>query len=339
MPPVFGGAYVLDKPLRELSRKYGKRTTKKPIRADPETPSHLDINNVKVGHLGTLDAFATGVLPTFFGAATRLISHVPQSPKRYVARLKLGVETDSGDPSGSAVEEGPPGWALPAESDVSALCAARFVGDVRQTPPKLSAIHIDGERAYARARRNENFEMPSRVVHVHSLGCRAVAPDELELDVTCGSGTYIRTLGMDLARALGTRGHICALRRTDVGVFSVPTEREEDTEEEEDSKGDMGTEGGQGPGSGPGPRLYRMQDILALFPRVDSARSMHDTLRVLQHGADPQRLIKRGAPGLPSSEEKPFALFSGGEARALLRFTPSVRRRPFTYVSNLSVVQ
>lgn len=175
----------------------------------------------KVGHTGTLDPAATGVLVLCLGRATRLVRFLQASRKTYHARLVLGVETDSQDADGQVV----------AETDASALdegrvCGElmRFVGRIDQVPPMVSAVKVDGERLHVRARRGEVVERAPRTVTVHDLVVESFTPGrraEVEFLLTCDAGTYVRTIGHDVGRALGVGGHLTALRRLANGSFTV----------------------------------------------------------------------------------------------------------------------
>jgi tRNA pseudouridine55 synthase len=175
----------------------------------------------KVGHAGTLDPDATGVLVVCLGRATRLVPYLQASAKTYDARMRLGVETDTLDASGTVM----------AERDASAvdeetLCDALkgFLGETEQIPPMVSAVKVGGERLYAKARRGEVVERPARKVQIHDLvledftpGPRAVAA----FLVTCSAGTYVRTLAADIGAKLGVGAHLVALRRLGSGRFSI----------------------------------------------------------------------------------------------------------------------
>jgi len=178
----------------------------------------------KVGHGGTLDPLASGVLPVAIGEATKLSGRMLDADKAYDFTIGFGVETDTLDAEGSAVaisEERPTRAALEA-------VLARFTGAIEQAPPAYSALRIDGVRAYDRARAGESFEMKLRGVTIHRLSVAAVAAigegDELAgatLSCTVSKGTYIRSLARDIARALGTVGHVTMLRRIKAGPFTL----------------------------------------------------------------------------------------------------------------------
>ncbi len=171
----------------------------------------------KVGHLGTLDPFATGLLPLALGEATKLTAFLMEEDKTYLARLKLGEETDTQDLTGEVVARSEH---LPEPEDIH-RAAARFVGAIEQTPPLYSALHYQGERLYKLARRGEVVTPEPRTVMIHRLEVKEIDLPEVTLEVTCGKGTYIRTLAADLGKALGSGAHLTVLRRLAVGPFRV----------------------------------------------------------------------------------------------------------------------
>ncbi len=171
------------------------------------------------GHLGTLDPFATGVLPVGIGNATRLFDYFLGKKKTYIARFFFGATTDTLDPEGERTV----GGEVPAESEIlKTLCD--FVGTFDQTPPAYSAKSVDGRRSYELARRGESAVLPAKRVTVDEFCLlRRVSEEEFEFRITCGAGTYIRALARDLAGALGTLGYCTALRRTASGPFTEET--------------------------------------------------------------------------------------------------------------------
>jgi tRNA pseudouridine55 synthase len=175
----------------------------------------------KVGHAGTLDPMATGVLVLGVGRATRLLGHLMLTEKAYDATIRLGVSTTTDDAEGEVVDRAPAAAlaAITQEQVRSAL--AGFVGDIEQVPTAVSAIKVDGKRAYARVRAGESVELKARPVTIHSLDVQAVALPEVTVSVRCSSGTYIRAIARDLGALLGVGGHLTALRRTAVGPFDL----------------------------------------------------------------------------------------------------------------------
>jgi tRNA pseudouridine55 synthase len=173
----------------------------------------------EIGHSGTLDPMATGVLVLVVGEATKLVAHLTAATKVYEATLRLGQATDSLDADGRPTEERP----VPALSleQVRAV-AAGFVGEIEQRVPAVSAIKLAGKPLYARARAGQvPAELPSRRVRLDALEVTAQREGELDLWLRCGKGFYVRALGRDLAAALGTVGHLSALRRLHNGFCSL----------------------------------------------------------------------------------------------------------------------
>ena len=169
----------------------------------------------RVGHAGTLDPFATGVLVLGLGSATRLMRFLAEGSKVYEATVFFGAETDSEDCTGERIRES---TRIPAADEIEAALAG-FTGWIKQIPPRLSAIHIDGERSYRRARRGEEIDPPLREVLVHELELVGCDPPRAGLRVRCGGGTYIRSLARDLGRSLDSAAYLDELRRTQVGEF------------------------------------------------------------------------------------------------------------------------
>jgi tRNA pseudouridine55 synthase len=183
----------------------------------------------RVGHGGTLDPPATGVLVLALGRATRLLPFLPTEPKRYLAEVAFGSETDTLDATGTVTAT-----AAADGVDEPGLRAALagFLGPQQQVPPMVSAIKIGGERLYAKARRGEEVERAPRPIVIHELELLGFVGGErplATLAVVCSGGTYVRSLAADLGRALGTLAHLASLRRTAVGRF---TEAEAHTLEE-----------------------------------------------------------------------------------------------------------
>ena len=176
----------------------------------------------KVGHSGTLDPMATGVLVLAVNRATRLLGHLILTDKRYDATIRLGTTTTTDDAEGEIVESRSTDD-VTTEAVRTALAA--FVGETDQVPSSVSAIKVDGKRAYARVRDGEQVELPVRRVTVHSLEVTGLDLPEVRISVHCSSGTYIRAIARDLGTALGVGGHLTALRRTAVGPFTLDQAR------------------------------------------------------------------------------------------------------------------
>lgn len=172
----------------------------------------------KAGHAGTLDPLATGVLVVCVGQATRLISLVQEGRKRYRGRFVLGQRSDTDDITGRLTPGGE--WSDLTVRDFESLLP-EFVGRILQTPPQFSAVHVQGHRAYKLARRGEVVELAARPVDVFSLRLTDFQPPEFELEIECGSGTYIRSIGRDLGLRFGCGAVMKELRRLAVGSFDV----------------------------------------------------------------------------------------------------------------------
>ncbi|MBO4207904.1 tRNA pseudouridine(55) synthase TruB [Micromonospora echinofusca] len=177
----------------------------------------------RVGHGGTLDPMATGVLVIGVGRATRLLTYVIGAGKSYTATIRLGQATVTDDAEGDVIATTPAG-AVTDEAIRAGLAVQ--TGEVDQVPSAVSAIKIDGQRAYKRVREGENVELPARRVTISRLDVLAIRRDgpdvvDVDVDVTCSSGTYIRAIARDLGLALGVGGHLTALRRTAVGGFTL----------------------------------------------------------------------------------------------------------------------
>lgn len=171
------------------------------------------------GHMGTLDPLACGVLPVGIGNAARLFDYFLQKEKRYSARFVFGATTDTLDREGEIVR----GGRVPSAEEIAAALPA-FLGEIMQTPPRYSAVSVNGRRGYDLARSGQNFELSAKKVRIASFTLREqTAPDEFAFDIVCGGGTYIRSLARDLADALGTKGYMSYLCRTASGVFTCET--------------------------------------------------------------------------------------------------------------------
>jgi tRNA pseudouridine55 synthase len=171
----------------------------------------------KAGHTGSLDPFATGMLPICLGEASKTAAFMLEAGKRYHATAHLGTATTTGDVEGKVIEQAPPP-SLDAE-DIS-LALRRFAGEIEQVPPMYSALKHEGRPLYEYARAGIEIERPARRVTIHDIALVAWNPPELVFSVHCSKGTYVRTLAEDIARALGSCAHLVELRRTDVDAFT-----------------------------------------------------------------------------------------------------------------------
>lgn len=200
------GIVLLDKPIG-LSSNQALQSVRRLLRA------------AKGGHAGALDPLATGLLPLCFGEATKLAGSLLGSRKAYLAECRLGIITDSADREGEILQQRP----VPALDEATIEAAlAKLRGHIVQVPPMYSALKLDGERLYAKARRGETIDVPPREVDVYRLDLLSREADTLQLLVECGSGTYVRSLAVDIGEDLGCGAHLTALRRIWVEPFREP---------------------------------------------------------------------------------------------------------------------
>jgi tRNA pseudouridine55 synthase len=246
---------------------------------------------VRVGHAGTLDPFATGLLVVLVGRATRLAPYLSDLDKRYLATVRLGATSATGDPEGPIEEQCPP----------AALEAVRgalpgFVGRQRQRVPRFAAAKVGGERMHRLARRGADFEAPEREISIHRLELMDADPDGrwVRLDVGCSKGTYIRQLAIDLGERLGCGAYCCALRRTAVGRLEV-----------EESVAPEDVDAGEGIG---------LRAAVAHLPTRDLSPA---EAAEVAHG--------RAVPG---EGDGPTALVADGRLVAIARPAPAGRRQP-----------
>ncbi|HSX14758.1 MAG TPA: tRNA pseudouridine(55) synthase TruB [Candidatus Saccharimonadales bacterium] len=204
MSREFNGLLVINKPkgitsfdvIRQLRRITGER---------------------KIGHTGTLDPMATGVMILLFGSATKRAGEYSQLDKTYLAEITLGFTSSTGDAEGELREISD---TRPDRGQVESVLTA-FIGTIKQTPPVYSAIKIGGQEAYKRARRGEEVEMPTRQVTIHSIKLIEYDYPKLTIQADVSSGTYIRTLAADIGQKLGTGAYLSALERTKAGDFNL----------------------------------------------------------------------------------------------------------------------
>ena len=173
----------------------------------------------KVGHAGTLDPFATGVLPIAVGRATKFLEYLSNFDKSYRAEILFGIETDTGDITGTVVDQISTKAVLERNTIINTLKV--FSGTITQTPPKYSAIKINGRKAYELARKNIDFELPSREVNIYKIEIVGIGENTLTIDVDCSKGTYIRSLAVDIGHSLGISATLRSLHRTRFGNFSI----------------------------------------------------------------------------------------------------------------------
>ena len=263
----------------------------------------------KVGHAGTLDPMATGLLILGVNSSTRLLTYIVGADKEYLATIRLGATTTTDDAEGEIVLRAEPaGLDAVTESAIRDGIAA-LTGEIQQVPSAVSAIKVDGKRAYARVRAGEEVVLEPRAVTVSEFELLASRREtfaiDLDVRVVCSSGTYIRSLARDLGAALGVGGHLTALRRTRVGPFDVREAHELDT----------------------------LDAQAALIPAVDAASRLFERLELteqqaidLTHGRRIHVADREGSGGEPVAAVSPaghlvgLIEFRGKEARTLVNF-------------------
>lgn len=204
------GVILVDKPKGMTSQQVVSK-----VKYLFKSPSH---DSKKAGHTGTLDPMATGLLPICMGEATKFSHYQLDADKSYQATILLGQQTDTGDADGQVVVKAP----IPKFDDtLLAQIAEQFSGAQQQIPPMYSALKKDGKKLYEYARAGIEIERPPRNIVVKAIDIKAIDAEQIQLTVTCTKGTYVRVLGEDIAKAMGTVGHLTALRRTQVGNFTI----------------------------------------------------------------------------------------------------------------------
>ena len=204
------GVVLVDKPKGMTSQQVVSK-----VKYLFKSPIH---DSKKAGHTGTLDPMATGLLPICLGEATKFSHYQLDADKSYQATVLLGSQTDTGDADGQIVAQ-----ASIAEFDDASLAtiAQQFLGAQQQIPPMYSALKKDGKKLYEYARAGIEVDRPPRDITIKAIDLKAIDHEQIQLTVTCTKGTYVRVLGEDIAKALGTLGHLTALRRTQVGNFRI----------------------------------------------------------------------------------------------------------------------
>lgn len=298
-PPGPSGFLVVDKPVGWTSH-------------DVVDAARRWLRVRRIGHLGTLDPLATGVLPLAVREATRLAPFLPEGQKVYVGTIRLGVATDSYDAEGrvTASHDGP----LPDEARVREALAG-FVGEIDQLPPMFSSVKKDGEPLYKRARRGEEVEREPRRVRIHAIRVHHYAPPEVGIEVACAPGTYVRTLAHDLGRVLGCGAHLSGLRRTRSGVFGLEAAETPETFERLAEEGRLEE------------RLIPPQEALGLpVVELDAIQA-----RRIAHGgdlpaADARGPFERGEPPRPG--DRLAGVAPTGRLQAVLELRPDRRLHP-----------
>jgi tRNA pseudouridine55 synthase len=255
--PVADGVVIVDKPAGATSHDVVARTRRL-------------AGTRRVGHAGTLDPMATGVLVLGIGKATRLLGHLALTDKAYDATIRLGVATVTDDAEGEPLSTTPAGHVA---DDSIAAAIARLTGAIAQVPSSVSAIKVNGERAYKRVRDGDTVELAARPVTVSAFVVHATrrTDDVVDLDVTveCSTGTYVRALARDLGAALGVGGHLTALRRTRVGPYDLSQAH----------------------------TLEALEKSFDLVPIADAVRAV---FRVREVDAEEARIVSHGGP-LPAA--------------------------------------
>ena len=251
------GFIILDKPL-------GLGSTQA-VAAVKRIARQCGASKIKVGHGGTLDPLATGVLPIALGEATKVAGRLLDATKTYDFTLRFGEATNTLDAAGEIVATSA---ARPSRAELEAVLP-RFTGPIEQVPPAFSALKVDGRRAYDLARAGEAVVLATRSITVHRLAMAdgdGGLPEHVRLSATVSKGTYIRTLGADIAAALGTVGHLTALRRTKAGPFTLAEALTLDEVEERARAGGLG------------PLLRPVASALADIPAWRVSRDQADRL-------------------------------------------------------------
>lgn len=205
----WSGLLLIHKP-QAVSSSYVTARVKKIVRAQAG-------QKLKVGHMGTLDPFATGLLPVAIGQATKLLPMISHHPKTYRFTVQWGAETTTADLTGEVTETS---TYYPIEDDIRNILS-QFRGHILQVPPRFSALKVKGRRAYDLARSGVSFELAARAQYIFRLELLTHTYQTATFEVTCNTGTYVRTLGQDMARALHTRGHLISLQRTAIGSWDL----------------------------------------------------------------------------------------------------------------------
>ena len=283
------GLLVLDKPSGITSRAALDRAA---AWFPPDT---------RVGHAGTLDPLASGVLVLCLGKATRLVEFVQDLPKTYRARVLLGARSDTDDADGVCVPM--PDVRVPTLPEIRETLN-RFVGEIQQVPPNYSAARVQGKRAYNLARKQRDFELAPRLVKIQQITIDAFAYPYLDLVIDCGKGTYIRSLARDLGERLACGGLIAALRRTRIGSFDETTALGIDADGSQVIK-----------------NLLPLGHAVALLPRLAMSESLVNRLCM------GQRLAATDIPNYPFASSCELAVFNAaGELAVLVKYEQELAR-------------
>ncbi|MFZ4690677.1 MAG: tRNA pseudouridine(55) synthase TruB [Polymorphobacter sp.] len=264
---ALNGWLILDKPLG-LSSAQGVAATKRILRGTGIRPD-------RIGHGGTLDPLATGVLPIAIGEATKLAGRMLDATKAYDFTVQWGTATATEDAEGAVTATSD---VRPTTAEITAILP-RFTGPIDQVPPQYSALKVDGQRAYALARAGETVALATRHVTIHSMILSESTPDTATFSAGVSKGTYIRSLARDIALALGTVGHVTMLRRTRAGPFRI----------EQAISLDKFTQAVQGAALEQVilPLMAGLDDIPALAVDPDEAAALRQGRRLFGHPAKP----------------------------------------------------
>jgi tRNA pseudouridine55 synthase len=288
-PLAWHGLLIIDKPSGMTSRAALDRAA---AWFPPDT---------RIGHAGTLDPLASGVLVLCIGKARRLVEYVQDLPKTYWARVLLGARSDTDDADGVCVRESDP--PMPEWPDIH-QALSDFVGQIQQVPPKFSAARHCGKRAYKLARKHRDFELAPRMVQIHQITIEAYEYPYLDLLIECGKGTYIRSMARDLGERLGCGGLISALRRTRIGGFDETNALQLDA----DAASAHAT-------------LLPLGQAVAHLPRLSLSETL---LTRLSRG---QRLAQTDIPDLPTNTACDMAAFdAAGQLGVIVRYEPELAR-------------
>lgn len=286
---VSGGLVIVDKPSGLTSHDVVARLRR-------------ILGTRKVGHAGTLDPMATGVLVCGVDRGTKLLGHLALNTKAYTATIRLGVTTSTDDAEGEVVATAP---ADDVTDEAIAAAMADLTGDIQQVPSTVSAIKVNGRRAYALARAGQQVELRPRPVTVHRFALHARRGPDLDVSVECSAGTYVRALARDLGAALGVGAHLTALRRTRVGPFTLDQARTLDEIEAD-------------------PRLSLDLDaaVALAFPRRDLDRAQAGAIR---HGRPLPAVGISGTYGVFDEAGHALALVAerAGRARPVVVLAPA----------------
>ncbi|MBN1504730.1 MAG: tRNA pseudouridine(55) synthase TruB [Candidatus Eisenbacteria bacterium] len=253
----------------------------------------------KVGHAGSLDPFATGVLLVCTGRATKLTRFLMELEKAYSGTIRLGFETDTDDSTGRAVSET---TELTVTKEELLRAAATFTGEVLQRPPRVSALKLNGRRLYEMARSGESFEPEARSVTIHEFEITAFDSPDVEFRLRCSRGTYVRSVARDLGRLFGCGGHLRELRRTKVGQFAV--EEAVTLDRLRECLGRPGEQAENGPAERV-PGLWSMEEALSFLPGLFLRKEA--VVRVLDGRS----------PGLEDIEKTDGRASKGGRVRVM----------------------